>query len=87
MAYCNKKHIKTKLTYSVIPLFRYSIPLFRIPCFLESPKTLQTFLLHKFYGKQHQNMKIKACENLISNIFSSEKSAIIYTHYVYSYSH
>ena len=29
MAYCNEKHIKTKLTYSAIPLFR-------IPCFLES---------------------------------------------------
>ena len=25
MAYCNEKHIKTKLTYSVIPLFRYSV--------------------------------------------------------------
>ena len=32
MAYCNEKHIKTKLTYSVIPLFRYSV----ILCFLES---------------------------------------------------
>ena len=25
MAYCNEKDIKTKLTYSVIPLFRYSV--------------------------------------------------------------
>ena len=25
MAYCNEKHIKMKLTYSVIPLFRYSV--------------------------------------------------------------